>query len=97
MKLVERGTESDPLPTPPVRLLREYKGPTQPALDRAGTADRDFLPGRVATMQASDQAERRGILLAGPGHRRGRLAARLLPWLLLSWLVAAALAIALSR
>lgn len=69
----------------PVRLLREYKGPTVRDLLASPAAVLDLLPGRVrsveeavraADLAAADAHMSRalGLLLPGPGHRRRRRA-----------------------
>lgn len=73
------GPASAPEPPPPVRLLREYKGPTVADLSRSAFVER--LPGQVQSalehiergdFAAAERAlpGRIATVLAGPGHRR---------------------------
>lgn len=90
---------------PPVRLLREFKGPTVRRLSEASAQAIDRLPGQLRSVAralrsgdlaaAEERLERAlGSLVEGPGHRPARLLQPpLLAFLLWLWLASLVVAV----
>lgn len=78
MVLPRPSVERASLPPPPVRMVREYKGP------RTAVAEALLLPGKVV---AGDGSSVGTAVLAGPGHERRR-ARRMLRLAIALWAIA---------